>query len=198
MATQTQSAGTGLVPYRINVRQFEKMIDAGVFREGEHVELLGGILVAMTINPPHVVIVTCLANLLRPLLPADWLLFEEKPVQFGRWWLPEPDIAVVRGSYASYLNHLPRPAEIGFLVEVSDSSYAKDVGIKLRGYARARVPVYWIVNVGLRQVEVHTDPQGRGRTAHYRGVLIRKVGEQVPVVIDGQERGQLAVADLFP
>ena len=63
---------------------------------------------------------------------------------------------------------------------------------------RARVPVYWIVNAGKRLVEVYTDPQGRGRTAHYRRIVIRKEGEHVPVVIDGQERGVLAVADLLP
>jgi Uma2 family endonuclease len=198
MATQTQSTGTGLVPYRINVRQFEKMIDADIFPEGVHVELLAGILTAMTTNPPHIIIVTRLATLLRPLLPADRILFEEKPLQFSPRWRPEPDITVICGPDSIYLGRLPRPAEIGLIIEVADTTYSKDAGIKLRRYATARVPIYWIVNLGQRQVEVYTDPQGRGRTALYRGIVIHKEGEQVPVVIDGQERGVLAVADLLP
>jgi Uma2 family endonuclease len=198
MATEVQSTGAILVPYRLTVRQFEKMIDAGIFPEGVHVELLGGVLTAMTTHPPHIIIVTRLANLLRPLLPAGWFLLEEKPVRFGRFWRPEPDLAVVRGPDTNYLGRLARPEEIGLLVEVADSSYPKDAGIKLRRYATARIPVYWIVNVGKRQVEIYTDPQGRGRSALYRGIVIRKEGEQVPVVIDGQERGLLPVADLLP
>ena len=198
MATQTQSTGTGLVPYRVSVRQFEKMIEAGIFPEGVHVELLGGILAARTTNPPHIIIVTRLATLLRPLLPADRILFEEKPVQFSPRWRPEPDFAVIRGPDTNYLGRLPRPDEIDLIVEVADTTYAKDAGIKLRRYASARIPVYGIINVGKRQVEIYTDPQGRGRSALYRGSVIRKEGEHVPVVIDGQERGLLAVGDLLP
>ncbi len=108
-------------------------------------------------------------------------------------------MAIIRGPDRAYIHRGPGPADACLIVEVADSSYAKDAGIKLRRYASARIPVYWIVNVGKRQAEVYTDPQGRGRTAHYRGISIRKEGEQVPVVIDGQERGLLAVtADLLP
>jgi Uma2 family endonuclease len=81
---------------------------------------------------------------------------------------------------------------------VADSSYPKDVGIKLRRYAGMRIPVYWIVNVGKRQIEVYTEPKGRGGSARYQATLICKEGEQVPVVIDSQERGLLAVGDLLP
>jgi Uma2 family endonuclease len=198
MATQAQLAGTGVVPYRINVRQFMKMIDADVFPEGVHVELIAGILVAMTLHPPHTFVVTRLAGLLRSLLPADWQLFEEKAVRLDRWWLPEPDINVVRGTLLDYARRFPGPKDIGFLVEVADTTYPKDAGIKLRRYASAGVPVYWIVNLARQQIEVYTDPQGQGRTASYRTTVVRSVSEQLPVVIDGQERGLIAVQELFP
>ena len=44
MATEVNATGKGLVPYRLTVRQFERMIDAGIFPEGAHLELLGGCL----------------------------------------------------------------------------------------------------------------------------------------------------------
>jgi Uma2 family endonuclease len=198
MATQTQKAAPSLVPYRITVRQFEKMIDAGVFREGDHVELLGGILVAMTKNRPHDYIVGQLGDLLRPILPEGWFIEEEKSSIIGRFWRPEADIAVIRGRRSDFRTRYPRARDLGLLVEVADSSYPKDVGIKLRRYASTKIPVYWIVNVGKRQVEVYTEPKGRGRTACYQKTLIHKEGEQVPVVIDGQERGVLAVGSLLP
>jgi Uma2 family endonuclease len=198
MVTQTKTAVSSLVPYRITVRQFRKMIDANVFPEGDHVELLGGVLVAMTKNDAHEYIVRRLGRMISPLLPPDWIDSEEKSIQIGRFWRPEPDYAILRGTDKSYAHRTPGAADVGLLVEVADSSYPKDAGIKLRRYAAARIPVYWIVHVGKRQVEVYSDPQGRGRTALYRGIVIRKEGEQVPVVIDGQERGRLAVGDLLP
>ena len=58
-ATQTQSqtqprSSSRVVPYRLTVRQYLKMIDAGIFRDEDHVELLGGLLVdKMTKKDPH-------------------------------------------------------------------------------------------------------------------------------------------------
>src|ERR1700743_1546097 len=88
---------SGLVPYRLTVRQFEKMIDAGIFRDLDHVELLGGILVdKMKKNEPHNFGVGSLADLLRPIVEPDWILREEKPIFLGQFSRPEPDLAVVR------------------------------------------------------------------------------------------------------
>jgi hypothetical protein len=43
-----------LAPYRLTVRQFETMIDAGVFHNDDRVDLLGGFLVdKMVKNDPH-------------------------------------------------------------------------------------------------------------------------------------------------
>ena len=32
------AGGSGVVPYRLTVRQFEKMFDAGIFRDEDHVD----------------------------------------------------------------------------------------------------------------------------------------------------------------
>jgi Uma2 family endonuclease len=198
MATQTSTTGSGVVPYRITARQFVKMIDAGVFPEGDHVELLGGILVAMTKNEVHDYIVGLLGDIFRVFLPAGCFVREEKSSQLGRYWRPEPDFSVVRGQRADYLKRSPGGRDIGLLVEVADSSYPKDSKIKLWSYASARIPTYWIVNVARRQIEVYTDPQGRGRSARYHQIAIHDEKAQVPVVLDGQERGRIAVKDLLP
>ena len=116
MSTQTQTAiptappavpppatASGVVPYRLTVRQFEKMIDAGVFRDEDHVELLGGLLVdKMVKHPPHNVAVGSLAALFRVLLGPGWFVNEEKSIQLGRWSRPEPDVAVIRGRLKDY------------------------------------------------------------------------------------------------
>jgi Uma2 family endonuclease len=199
MATDLKSTGTGLAPYRLSVRQFETMIGAGVFPEGAHVELLAGVLVDnMTKKPPHDFAVGRLGDLLRGLLPPEFCLREEKSLIHGRWWRPEPDIAVVRGRWEDFRVRSPRLADVALLVEIADTSYAKDRGIKWRRYASARVPLYWIVNLSSRRLEVYEHPDGRGQTAAYRDAATYGPDDEVPLVLDGREVGRISVRDLLP
>ena len=76
MSTQSASAiacpsagASGVIRYRVSVRQFKKMIDAGVFGEHDHVELLEGILVdKMTKKPPHNFTVAAVAEAFRAIV----------------------------------------------------------------------------------------------------------------------------------
>ena len=58
-----------------------------------------------------------------------------------------------------YPDH-PRPADVYLLVEVSDTTLAKDRGVKLPLYAAHDIPEVWIVNLVDRQIEVYTNPHG--------------------------------------
>jgi Uma2 family endonuclease len=210
MATQTQTAiptqadpgprktsGSGLVPYRLTVRQFEKMIDAGIFRDQDHVELLGGILVdKMKKNDPHNFGVGTLGDLLREIVRPDWIVREEKSIVLGLFSRPEPDLAIVRAPRERYRTSSPRVPDIGLLVEVADTSYAKDRGDKWRRYAASGIPAYWIVNVPQRRLEVYSSPSGRGKSAEYRQATIYGPDQEVPVIVEGRELGRIKVSDI--
>jgi Uma2 family endonuclease len=198
MATRTSTTGSGLVPYRLTVDQFLRMIDANVFPDETRVELLGGILVEMTTSDAHDYLVTRLANLLRPLLPAGSSLREEKSLQLGRYWRPQPDIVILKDRDVAFARRAPRADDVVMLIEVADSSYLKDSGRKLRRSADVGIPVYWIVHVEKSQIEVYREPRGRKSLAHYQKVEVYDVLAEVPVAIDGQERGRIDVAELFP
>jgi Uma2 family endonuclease len=198
VATQTTRTASGLVPYRLTVRQFLKMIEVNIFPEGHRVELLGGILSMMTTNDPHDFAVDGLADLLNPLLPAGWTLREEKSVQLGRSWRPQPEIAVLKSPRRAFASRAPRPTDIALLVEVADTSYVADSGIKLRRYAHVRVPNYWIVNLERRQVEVYSDPQGRHGKACYRKIELYPEDTDLPVIIEGKDLGRIPVKDILP
>jgi Uma2 family endonuclease len=187
-----------LVPYRLTVRQFEKMIDAGIFRDEDHVELLGGLLVdKMVKKDPHNFSVGELGELFRDALKPDWTVREEKSVVLGLFWRPEPDVAVARGPRDRYRSKAPRSADLGLLVEVADSSYAKDRGAKWRQYAASGVSVYWIVNLPERRIEVYSAPSGRGRSAVYRDVTIYGPEEEVPLILEGRELGRIKVSEVL-
>jgi Uma2 family endonuclease len=210
MATQTQTtipaaakpgvlklSGLGLVPYRLTVRQFERIIDAGILRAEDRVELLGGLLIKkMTVNDPHDFAVSDLAERLRGLLAPVWFIREEKSVVLGRYWRPQPDISVVRGPRDRYRRRGPRARDLGLLVEVTDSTYPKDRGWKWEKYAGCRVPVYWIVNIPERRIEVYSLPSGRGKAAQYRDCTTYGADQEVPVIIEEREVGRIKVSDI--
>ena len=61
-------------------------------------------------------------------------------------------------------------------VEVAVSSHDADRGLKVKLYARAGVPTYWIVDVPGKAVEVRTDPGPDG----YRGLEVYGLDGAVP------------------
>ena len=188
-----------LKPYRLTARQCQEMARAGIFRDHNHIELLGGILVRkMTKNPPHNFTVNKLGKRLFAILSPNCVVYEEKSIELATHWQPEPDVTVLIGPDRRYEAVTPTPGDVVLLVEVSDSSYAIDRGYKWRKYAAAAIPTYWIVNLAKRQVEVYRQPSGTGSNAAYDSVEIFGNDAAVPVIVGGQEVGRLAVVDLLP
>ena len=105
---------------------------------------------------------------------------------------------MLRGPDTIYGTRLARADDVALLVEVSDTTYAKDSGPKLRRYATYRIPVYWIVDLNRRIVEVRTGRSARGSRPVMRGATLYREGDLVPVELDGQEVGRVAVSDLLP
>ena len=104
----------------------------------------------------------------------------------------------MRGKAADYFDRHPGPADIVLLVEVCDTS-EEDRTKKLAGYAAAGFPVYWILDLGLRQLEVYRDPGPSGRAAGtvWAEEVIAEEG-LVSLLIAGQVIGTIAVAELLP
>jgi Uma2 family endonuclease len=137
--------------------EYERLIEAGVF-EDERVELLEGVLVAMSpIGDPHGRITTRLLRLL--ILQSQHLAVDvmcQSTIRMGDRSMPEPDIAVVPAQ-----DGFMRPVGGLLIVEVSDSSLRIDRGAKKEIYANAKVPEYWIIDVKAEHVEVYTEPRAR-------------------------------------
>ena len=188
-------------PYRLTVAQFDHMIQTATLGEDEAVELLNGILVTkMPKNAPHRVATRKTARALEQVLPAEWILQKEEAmvVPPGSKW--EPDIAIVRSELEFDPSRDALAADCCLVVEVADTN-SRARSEKLPICARAGIPVFWVVKLAPEtmpatpKVEVYTDPdQSEGR---YRTRVDLYAGEMVPVVINGQEVGQIAVADLL-
>ncbi len=185
--------------YRLSVQQYHDMIRQGILKDGDPVELVEGVLVLkMTKNPPHRFATQTLRDLLPDLLPSGWFVDDQEPVTTEDSE-PEPDVAVIRGSRRQYLEQgrHPGPQETALAVEVADSSLGFDETGKLHTYARAQIPVYWIVNLVDRRIQVYTDPTGPIDEPTYGHRQDFGPAEEVPVVLDGREVGRIPVRDLL-
>ena len=141
--------------------EYDRLVEAGCFQD-ERLELLHGRLVLMSPqNAPHATAVKKLNKLLVLLCGDDADVRPQSPVVAGDDSEPEPDFAVVRPD-----DSMEHPEAALLVIEVADSSLAKDREVKAPLYAAAGYPEYWIVNLPERCVEIYRDPAGgRYRTA---------------------------------
>jgi len=184
---------------RFTLDEYHRIIEHGILASGAPFELLNGwIIQKMTISPPHASAVGRTTRRLLMVLPTDLVLRVQQPISIPATDSePEPDVAVAKGPESRYDSRHPTPRDVLLLAEVADSSILLDQGEKLIAYARARVPVYWIVNLEARRVEVYTDPRG-GRTPTYRTRTDYAPGTAVPVVIAGGMVGSIPAGELLP
>lgn len=75
--------------------------------------------------------------------------------------VPEPDIAITDDDEPDGEGILPLEA-VKLLIEVSDSTLAKDMGLKAALYAAAGVPEYWIADVNARVIHQLWSPGADG------------------------------------
>ncbi len=183
---------------RFTVDEYHRLIAAEILTEDDAVELLEGwIVLKMSRNPPHDVCIELMGEALRSRLPAGWRLRTHCAITTDDSE-PEPDFAVVRGDPRSRRARHPGWQELGLVVEVADSTLSRDRIDKARLYARAGIVLYWIVNLVERQVEVYSDPTGPDASPVYRRREDFKVGQAVPLILDGHEIARITVADLLP
>ena len=183
---------------RITVEQYHEMIRAGILCEDDPIELLEGWLVRkMPQNTPHAVSNNLVRDCLVKLLPAGLSIRVQDPVTLFDSE-PEPDLAVVRGSQRDLNSRHPTANELGLVAEVAGTSISRDKGWKKSVYARAGIPVYWIVHLAESTIEVFTDPMNADEKSDYGTHQIYSAKQKVPVVLNGKKVGTLLVADVLP
>ncbi|MBX9625248.1 MAG: Uma2 family endonuclease [Gemmataceae bacterium] len=188
----------GLLYPVVTVAEFHQMLADGVFNDGDPVELREGYLVTkMGHNTPHIAAVHKLRKRLERAAPSGWETISQLPVTLADSE-PEPDGYLFRGDEATLSARKPLAADVGLVVEVADSSLREDRVYGGRMYARAGIPLYWIVNLIDGLVEVYTDPDPAADPPAYRIRIDYRPGQDVPVVLDGQPVGAIAVAELLP
>jgi Uma2 family endonuclease len=183
---------------RFSVSEYHRLIELGILTEDDNLELLEGYLVhKMTRNPPHDAATQKGNKKWLRLLPPGWDLRVQSAITLTDSE-PEPDFAIVRGDENTYLTRHPSAADVGLVIEVSESTLPGDHDDKGRIYARAGIACYWIVNLIDRQIEVYTSPSGPVSDPKFGHRVDYRPGDSVSVLLGGTTQIQVAVQDLLP
>lgn len=137
------------------------MVESGALAS-VRVELIEGLLVDVTPQgAEHAAVIQALMQLLAGRLD---LLRVQLPLACAEGWRPEPDLALAESSGPH-----EHPSSALLVVEVVVSARA-ETERKLPGYARAGVPLVWLVDVPGRTVDVLADP---ARDAYATRIVLR-------------------------
>jgi len=146
---------------RFTVDQYHRMIRAGILREGERVELIEGEIIEMAaVGNRHIACILDLDELFQVGLAGRARVSVQNPVQLSASSEPEPDLTILRHRPDRYRSGPPLAEDVYLLIEVSDTTLAYDRGIKLRLYALAGVPEYWIFDLKRNRLLVFREPEG--------------------------------------
>jgi len=171
--------------YRYTVDEYHRMIPNGIIEEGAPFELLDGQVVRklrntmgddpMTVGLEHSFVVHLLADLNPKFKTLGCHIRIQAPITLPPRDEPEPDLVIATGHLAAYADHHPGPAEVLCVIEVADASLRRDRGYKQELYAKSGIPIYVIINLPDRVVELYTHPlKGKG---HYGQTVTLTTGE---------------------
>ena len=146
----------GVRTRRWTKEEYYRLGEQGFFH-GQRVELIEGrLMVHSPQNALHSGAVRRITKLLVPLLPDEYLVGVQLPLDIGQTTEPEPDIAVSQGTEQQFF--AAHPTSAVRVIEVADSSLGYDRRRKGSLYARAGIPDYWIANLADNRLEVYRDP----------------------------------------
>jgi Uma2 family endonuclease len=176
--TQPQARATDWPSLRRwTVQDYHRLDDAGFFRPDERVELIDGVICAMSPKRTTHTVTTRLTSkaLMRRVGDVAGICIQN-PITLDDYSEPEPDIVVVIDpDPQAYLGHHPRPEDVLLLIEIAESSLDADRNVKGPVYARAGIKDYWILNLVDGALEVRRNPTSEG----YQTVTIYQPEEAV-------------------
>lgn len=183
---------------KFTIRQYDRMIEAGVFalppaaKESPRIELIEGEIVMMSpIGPRHEEIVDRLNEWSAEARPQGLarVRVQQSLGIAGSQSVPQPDIAWVRSR--DYASMRPDSSDAFLVIEVAETSRSRDLGEKAAVYAAGGVPDYWVVDVAAEVVHVFRLPGPHAYAEH----RIAGRGESVSPL--AQPEARLLIESLF-
>ena len=145
--------------HRFTVEDFSRMGKAGILDKADRIELIEGELIEMApIGDLHAGKVNRLTALLVRVLGERAVVSPQNPLVLDPFNEPQPDLLVLAPREDFYESGKPGVEDVLLLIEIADSTLAKDRRVKLPIYAGNRVPEVWIIDLQSERVLVYRRP----------------------------------------
>jgi Uma2 family endonuclease len=168
-----------------NVDEYYRMVQAGVLKPEDRVELIEGEIIKMSpIGSPHAACVSRLNDLLHSLDKRKVMVRIQNPIRLDDFSEPVPDVVILKPRRDYYSARHPIPSDVFMIIEVADTSVVSDRHIKIPLYARSLIPEVWLVNLSKRVIETYFHPvEGSYRKSrkYKRGETV--VAQSVPGLV---------------
>src|SRR5438067_1559708 len=139
--------------------ELEQMVKAGILSEDDRVELIEGEIIKMSpIGKVHAACVDRLTRFFNKTADESIIVRSQGPILINNILELQPDVALLKARLDYYQDSLPTPHDVLLVIEVADATVSGDRRVKMPLYARAQIPVAWLVNLPKSVVEVYTDP----------------------------------------
>jgi Uma2 family endonuclease len=163
--------------HRLTVEEYLLLDREGAFGD-RRTELFDGEVYYMSPkHRPHARVLTQVIIALAKALEgheSGLSLLTDISVRLSNYDVPDPDIAITDAPEGKGI--LPLEA-LKLVIEVSDTTLAKDLGFKEELYARAGVPEYWVIDINENRVLCHANPRTEAEGGGYDGQLDVPFGE---------------------
>lgn len=164
------------------VAEYHQMIETGVLKQDDRVELLNGEILEMSpIGPQHAACVKRMNALLSEKTRRRAVVSVQDPITLSDYSEPQPDLAILNPRDDFYANAHPTPLDVQLLIEVADSTVETDRRNKIPTYAFAGIPETWLIDLVRDIIEIHSNP--------FKGVY-----QEVRII----QRGQRIVSQALP
>jgi Uma2 family endonuclease len=178
---------------RFTREEYHRMAEAGILTRSDRVELIRGEIITMSPQGRrHRAFIDNLNQLLITRLAGRAIISIQMPIVLADDTEPEPDVQILRRRAVPYKDREADASDALLLVEVAESSLAYDRATKLRLYAAAGIPEYWVVDCVAESIEVHRAPHTDGY-----GDVMRVAGPAATVTLQAFPDVALALGEIF-
>ena len=133
---------------KITVDEYYEMARTGLIDPDARVELIEGEIVAMApIGNLHAYVVDVLAERLFSVVRGKGHVRVQGALRLSNRTELQPDLSLLRSPSEQYRQKQASAADALLVIEVSDTTLRKDMGMKVPLYAQHGVPEVWIVDL---------------------------------------------------
>lgn len=147
---------------QLTLVEYHQLIEAGILHEDERIELWDGRLYEMSpVGAKHSGMVKRVDRWFTKVFDEQYLVHVQDPIVLPDNTQPQPDVTLLRWREDTYFESLPTYQDVLLLVEVSDSTLAYDLSIKVPRYPEVGIPEVWVIDVNaLTLTHFHTPENG--------------------------------------